>query len=187
MSLFPQKYRGCKKSHAAVSKSYNALLLVLMGHLGSKVHSNMCVCVLSCSVVSWLFATPWTVAYQAALSVGILQAGILECVACPPPGNLPNPGVKPRSPTLQVDSLPSETPGKLRDVETLASRVWSLDWNSVLSFCLARSVFSHNLLKLCQNKWSKREMKGKTSNSNWRLQHLTSMSCTQVGKISTWK
>ena len=31
---------------------------------------------------------------------------------CPPPGDLPNPGIKPRSPTLQVDSLPSEPPGK---------------------------------------------------------------------------
>ena len=31
---------------------------------------------------------------------------------CPPPGDLPNPGIKPRSPTLQADSLPSEPPGK---------------------------------------------------------------------------
>ena len=31
---------------------------------------------------------------------------------CPPPGDPPNPGVEPRSPTLQVDSLPSEPPGK---------------------------------------------------------------------------
>ena len=31
---------------------------------------------------------------------------------CPPPENLPNPGIKPRSPALQVDSLPSESPGK---------------------------------------------------------------------------
>ena len=30
---------------------------------------------------------------------------------CPPPGNLPNPGIKPRSPTLQVDSLLSEPQG----------------------------------------------------------------------------
>ena len=44
--------------------------------------------------------------------LGILQARILEWVAIPPPGNLPNPGVKPRSPTLQADSLPSEPPGK---------------------------------------------------------------------------
>jgi len=30
----------------------------------------------------------------------------------PSPGDLPNPGIKPRSPTLQVDSLPAEPPGK---------------------------------------------------------------------------
>ena len=30
---------------------------------------------------------------------------------CPPPGDLPKPGIKPRSPTLQADSLPSEPPG----------------------------------------------------------------------------
>ena len=33
----------------------------------------------------------------------------------PPPGDLPNPGIKPRSPTLQVDSLLSEPQGKLRN------------------------------------------------------------------------
>ena len=31
------------------------------------------------------------------------------------PGDLPNPGFEPRSPALQVDSLPSETPGKLKN------------------------------------------------------------------------
>ena len=31
---------------------------------------------------------------------------------CPPPGDLPNPGIKPRSPALQADSLPAEPPGK---------------------------------------------------------------------------
>jgi len=44
--------------------------------------------------------------------MGILQARILEWVAYPPPGDLPNPGIKPRSPALQVDVLPSESPGK---------------------------------------------------------------------------
>ena len=38
---------------------------------------------------------------------GILQARILEWVA-PSPGDLPNPGIKPRSPALQADSLPAE-------------------------------------------------------------------------------
>ena len=36
---------------------------------------------------------------------GILQAKILECVAFPSPGNLPNPEIEPRSPALQMDSL----------------------------------------------------------------------------------
>ena len=43
---------------------------------------------------------------------GILQARILECVAICSPGDLPNPGIKPRSPALQADSLPSEPPGQ---------------------------------------------------------------------------
>ena len=43
---------------------------------------------------------------------GILQAGILEWVSMPSPGDLPNPGIKPRSPALQADSLSSEPPGK---------------------------------------------------------------------------
>ena len=59
-----------------------------------------------------LFVTLWTVACQAPLSMGILQARILEWVTHPSPGDLPNPGIKPRSLTLQADSLPIEPPGK---------------------------------------------------------------------------
>ena len=43
---------------------------------------------------------------------GILQARILEWVAISFPGDLPNPGIKPGSPTLQADALLSEPPGK---------------------------------------------------------------------------
>ena len=43
---------------------------------------------------------------------GILQARILEWLPFPSPGDLPNPGIKPRSPALQADSLPFESPGK---------------------------------------------------------------------------
>ena len=42
----------------------------------------------------------------------ILQAGILNELPCPAPGDIPNPGTEPRSPTLQADSLPFEAPGK---------------------------------------------------------------------------
>ena len=42
----------------------------------------------------------------------ILQARILECVAFPSSGDLPNPEIKPRSPIMQVDSLQTEPQGK---------------------------------------------------------------------------
>ena len=45
-------------------------------------------------------------------SSGILQARILEWVAISFSGDLPNPGIEPRSPALQADSLPFEPPGK---------------------------------------------------------------------------
>ena len=51
----------------------------------------------SCSVVFDSFGTLWTVAHQAPLSIGILQAGILEWVAIPFSRNLPNPGIEPAS------------------------------------------------------------------------------------------
>ena len=44
--------------------------------------------------------------------MGILQARILEWLLYPPPGDLPNPEIEPRSSALQADSLPSEPPGK---------------------------------------------------------------------------
>ena len=49
---------------------------------------------------------------QAPLSLENLQARILKWAANPPPGDIPNPGLKPRSPALQAYSWPSEPPGK---------------------------------------------------------------------------
>ena len=43
---------------------------------------------------------------------GIFQARVLEWIAFPSPGDLPNPGIEPRSPALQADALLSEPPGK---------------------------------------------------------------------------
>ena len=55
-----------------------------------------------------LFATPWTVAPQAPLFIGFSRQEYWSGLPCPPLGDPPNPGVELRSPTLQVDSLPSE-------------------------------------------------------------------------------
>ena len=66
--------------------------------------------ILSCSVVSDS-KTPWTVSLQAPLSMGILQARILEWVAMPSSRRSSQPRDGTRSLTLQGDSLPSEPGG----------------------------------------------------------------------------
>ena len=60
----------------------------------------------------WLFATPWTVAYQAPPSMGFSRQKYRSGLPFPSSGDLPNPGIKPGSPALQTDALPSEPPGK---------------------------------------------------------------------------
>ena len=56
--------------------------------------------------------TPWTVAHQAPLIMGFSRQEDWTGLPCPPPGDLPNPGIDPRSLALQMDSLPSEPLGK---------------------------------------------------------------------------
>ena len=58
------------------------------------------------------FATSWTIACQAPLSMEFSSQEYWSGLPCPPPGDLPDPGIKPRSPTLQAGSFPSEPPGK---------------------------------------------------------------------------
>ena len=56
-----------------------------------------------------LFATPWTVAYQAPPSMEFSRQEYWSGLPFPPVG-LPDPGIEPRSPALQADALPSELP-----------------------------------------------------------------------------
>jgi len=59
-----------------------------------------------------LFATPWTVAYQAPPSMGFSRQECWIGLPFPSPGDLPDPGIEPWSPALQADTLLSEAPGK---------------------------------------------------------------------------
>ena len=74
----------------------------------------MYVCVRVCESLSrvQLFATLWTVAYQAPLSMKFSRPAHWNELPFSPPGDLPNPGIEPRSPALQTDSLPSEPAGQ---------------------------------------------------------------------------
>ena len=62
-----------------------------------------------------LFATPWTVAHQAPLFMGFSGQEYWRELPLPSPGDLPNPGIKPRSPVLA---------GKLFTPETPANHQW---------------------------------------------------------------
>ena len=86
---------------------------------------------------SW--RTPWNVAQQAPLSMEFSKQEYWRGLPCPPPGDLPNPRIEPRSPTLH--SLPFEPPGKPSASGTeLACQcrrctetwVWSLGWEDPL-------------------------------------------------------
>ena len=66
---------------------------------------------LSRSVVS-NSVSPWTAAHQVPLSVGFSRQEYWNGLPFPSPGDLPQPGIEPGSPALQVDFLPSKPPGK---------------------------------------------------------------------------
>ena len=55
-------------------------------------------------------ATPWTVACQALLSMGFSRQKYWSRLPFPSPGDLPDPGIEPRSSALHADSLPTLFP-----------------------------------------------------------------------------
>ena len=57
-----------------------------------------------------LFGTLWTVGYQASPSMGFSRQGYWSGLPFSSPGDLPDPGIKPRSPALEADALTSEPP-----------------------------------------------------------------------------
>ena len=59
-----------------------------------------------------LFVTPWTVACEAPPSMGFSRQEYWSGLPFPSPGDFPDPGIEPRSPALQADTLPSKPPGK---------------------------------------------------------------------------
>ena len=80
--------------------------------------SSIILCVYVCAILTCLVVS------NSVQPHGLQPASLLcswgfsrqECwsgLPCPPPGDFPNPGIEPRSPVLQVDSLPTESPEKL--------------------------------------------------------------------------
>ena len=83
-----------------------------MDKMGAQLRSSLCVCVLIRSLVSDSLGPHGLKTTRLLCPWGLSRQESWSGLPCPPPGDLPNPGIKPRSPALQVDSLPIELPGK---------------------------------------------------------------------------
>ena len=70
---------------------------------------------LSCFSCVQLCATLWTTAHQVLLSMGFSRQEYQSGLPWPPPGDFPNPEIKPRSPALYTDSLPLSHQGSPYD------------------------------------------------------------------------
>ena len=68
----------------------------------AQIHLHVHACI-SCSLMS-KSVTPWTVAHQAPMSMGFSKQEYWSGLPFPPPGDLPDPGIEPVSPTMEADS-----------------------------------------------------------------------------------
>ena len=88
----------------------------------------------SCSVVSDSLQPSRTLDHQALLSMEVSRQEYWSGLPFPSPGDLPEPGIQPRSPALHADSLPSELPGKHK---IGCIRVWGRGLRNLHSNALA--------------------------------------------------
>ena len=109
-----------------------------------------CMCVISHFSRIWLFATLWTVAHQASLSIGFSRQDYWSGLLCSPPGNLPNPGIEPSSLTSPAwqTALLLLVPPQFSSVQSL-SHVWLFvtPWITAHQASLAITI-SRSSLKL---------------------------------------
>ena len=100
---------------------------------------DVCTCVFNCSVVSESL-TPWTAAHQAPLSMGFSRQEHWSGWPCPPPGDLPNPGIEPRSPHCrQILYRLSHQGGPERNISGSYSRI-RISCQAKLFVCVSACV-----------------------------------------------
>ena len=97
----------------------------------------MYMCVLSRFSHVRLFVTPWTVAYQAHLSIRFSRQEHWSGLPFPPPGDLPNPGIEPESlmsPVLAAGFFTTSATWKAYNVITNRYNLWEVIWLEFFSF-----------------------------------------------------
>ena len=101
---------------------------------------------------SWiqLFLTLWTVAHQAPLSMGFFRQEYWSGLPCPPPGDLPDPGIEPATlaaPASQADSLPLSHQGSLKSAGEMILAIGTVPCHSncKMILCLPPCFFPISL------------------------------------------
>ena len=123
---------------------------------------------------------PQTVAHQAPPSMGFSRREHWSGLPFPSPRDLPDSGIKPRSPTLQADALPSEPPGKSKNSPLMIKVPWSLDQGWVMEVqkrdsqtavratwtCSCSKPANHTCSRSEQNLKGSRDKKGSCKQTN---------------------
>ena len=105
-----------------IVRKYLCLCVYTYMYMYVYIYIYMCICVCVCVVYChfshvWLFVTPWTIA-----PLEFPRQEYWSGLPFPFPGDLPDPGIKPRSPPLQADPLWSEPPGKFSRCYQMSTR-----------------------------------------------------------------
>ena len=106
----------------------------------------MYVCVLSRSVVSDSLPSHELQPARLLCPRGFSRQEYWSGLPCPPPGDLPNPGIKPRSPKLQEDSLPAKPPGK--PMNTGAGSISLLQGNCLTQLSKKKSSLYNTVISI---------------------------------------
>ena len=102
-------------------------------------------CLLICLNYIRLFMILWTITHQAPLSMGFSRQEYWSRLPCPPPGDLPNPEIEPRS-ALQVGSLLSQPPGK-----PLTVQVSEFQDSILFQFCSQTFQYCSEIISFLSN------------------------------------
>ena len=98
-----------------------------------------------------LFVTVWTIVLQAPLSMGFSRQEYWSGLSCPPPRNLPDPGIEPTS-ALAGGFFTSEPPGKPRQCPSLDGvqkrKHVSRNWKKTSFFCGGEGIVCYQSLHL---------------------------------------
>ena len=107
----------CMDTHTHTHICSASIIIAKHSKVFVPVYAPITDCVVVVLSRVWLFATPWTVAHPAPLSMGFCSPEYWSGLPFPSPGHLPNPGIKPASsasPALAGGFFTTELPGKLQ-------------------------------------------------------------------------